>query len=79
MITLDCLHINLLFLPPTFCSSIFGMQAILLSSVHPSWFAITICVVTAFTAFLERGQKDSENECTDTNDHTGLKPDKHYK
>jgi len=45
-------YINLLFLPLAFCASIFGMQTILPSSVHPSWFAITICAVTAFTAFL---------------------------
>jgi hypothetical protein len=45
-------YINLLFLPLAFCTSIFGMQTILPSSVHPSWFAITICAVTVFTAFL---------------------------
>ena len=28
------------------------MQTILPSTVHPSWFAITICAVTAFTVFL---------------------------
>lgn len=45
-------YINLLFLPLAFCTSIFGMQTILPSTVHPSWFAITICAVTAFTVFL---------------------------
>jgi hypothetical protein len=45
-------YINLLFLPLAFCTSIFGMQTIIPSNVHPSWFAITICAVTVFTAFL---------------------------
>ena len=45
-------YINLLFLPLAFCTSIFSMQTILPSTIHASWFAITICAITAFTAFL---------------------------
>lgn len=45
-------YINLLFLPLSFCTSIFGMQTILPSGLHINAFVITICSVTVFTAFL---------------------------